>query len=361
MAAQQPQYARALIAHRDEIAERWTEVIAPMAKAEREAVEAQLADLTDQVIGLLTTDCFECREAQAIGETLALRVSSAANTLGRTQQVLAQVLIEKLPDGQAVELQPHLIQLLSELAVGFVQVRERDELVASVRRRFLSSTVHGMRSPLNAIIGFSRIILKGIDGPITDIQRQDLQTVYDGGRDLLDYINDLFKPERMAAGEVQCEVQPCALGDVIDEAAASVQQTLDANDDTLSVRYANEPGQMHTDPEMVKQMLGSLLGHAAKSTKQGTIELAVSREKDDAGEWIEFRITDTGLGLTPEQVEAFEQGSDPASPRYSDVQLALGQRYCQVLGGDIELESKVNEGATFTIRLPASHPGFEGP
>lgn len=345
------QYPDILRSRQENIVNRWYEAIAPVA-TELDAVEAKshLAEFTQQAINLLLAETLEREQAQAIGEALAYDVSAKAQVLGRTQEVLAQHLVEGLSVEQISTLQPRLIGLLGELAIGFVAGKER--LFKSLRAQYLSFTIHEMKSPLNAIIGFSRIILKGVDGPITDTQEQDLTAIYEGGRRLHDCINTVFDIKKTEVGKIDFESGTFDLAELVDTVVTTVQPMIEENDNTLKV-HADNLGQMHSDPERIQQVLINLLGHAAKFTRQGTITLTITREPVDATDWVRFQIADTGLGMTQEQIQRFIEAGDLSTQQYGDIGLTISQRFCRMLGGEIAVESEVDKGSTFTVSLPA--------
>jgi signal transduction histidine kinase len=350
MTANQSDCWEILHAHQEAIAGRWYEAIAPLIPALDVAeVRTRLAEWTQQAIDLLA-EPLEREKAQAIGEALAHNISPEAPILGNTQQTLAQQFVEGLSAEQSAALHPILAGFLGELATGFV--RENAKHVRAMRRQFLSITSHDMRAPLNAIMGFSRVILKGIDGPLTEFQEQDLTAVYEGGQKLLGFINDVFNIERIEVDVLDVEAKDFDLAGLVGAATTEVQAVFDENGDKLEIHYMNAPAGMHSDPTKVKQVLVNLLSHAARFTRQGAVTLTVTHEAVAGADWIVFRVADTGLGLTPEQVQRFTQAGDVRALQYGDIGLTVSQRYCRLLGGDVAVQSEVGKGTTFTVRLP---------
>jgi signal transduction histidine kinase len=313
-------------------------------------VMPHLTVLTQQITYLLLAESLDREKGRAIGKALARDVSPGAQILGRTLEVLAQRFNGDVPIEQAATLQPRLAGLLSELAVGFIQ--EKEVYISALQGQFLSATSHELRSPLNAVIGFSRVILKGVDGPITDLQEQDLTAVYNGGRQLLDLINDTFNIEKIEAGGIEVEPKTFEVKQLADSAAAEAQPIIEEYGNTLETHYPTDLGAMHSDPGKIKLVLLNLLANAAKFTRQGIVKLTVSRDTVDSTEWVHFQVTDTGLGMTPEQIGQFEQIGDSGTLEYGDLSLMISQRYCHMLGGHIAVASEVGKGTTFTARLP---------
>jgi signal transduction histidine kinase len=143
-----------------------------------------------------------------------------------------------------------------------------------------------------------------------------------------------------------------------------VQPLVEKNANRLEVRCAPDLGTMRSDLTKVRQMLLNLLSNACKFTQRGTITLAVSRERDgaDEPERILLRVSDTGIGMTPAQMdrlfEAFAQADASTTSKYggTGLGLAITKRFCEMMGGDVAVESEAGRGSTFTIRLPAGTP-----
>jgi signal transduction histidine kinase len=350
------QLAEGLENRKETIANHWYDAVAS-AITETDAANAksQLTEWVGLVITILRSEPLKREVAHAIGENLARDLSSKPSILGKTQEVLAQQITEGLPADQVVALLPCLVELLGEIATGFVQ--EKDRRVQSIRRKFLSTTSHDMRSPLNAIIGFSRIIMKGVDGPVTDLQSQDLETVYTSGQNLLKMIDDVFNIEKIDAGSVEIDAKTFKVEDLVGNVVSDVQPLIDEYGNALDVQYAHAPDEIHSDPGKIKQILVNLLTRAAKFTCQGTIALNVALATAEGADWIRFQISNTGLGMTPQQIERFAQAKSTGSLQYDDIGLMVSQRLCQLLGGEIVIESETGTGTTFTIDLPARHTG----
>lgn len=350
------QLAEALESRKETIANRWHDAIAP-AITETDAADAQsqLTEWAGLIITILRSEPLKREIAHAIGENLARDLSSKPLILGKTQEVLAQQITEELPADQVAVLLPRLVELLSEIATGFVQ--EKDRRVQSMRRKFLSTTSHDMRSPLNAIIGFSRIIMKGIDGPITDLQSQDLETVYTSGQSLLKMIDDVFNIEKIEAGSVEIDAKTFKVEDLVGNVVSDVQPLIDEYGNTLDVQYTDAPDEIHSDPGKIKQILVNLLARATKFTRQGTVMLNVALAAAEGADWIRFQVSNTGLGMTPQQTERFAQIENTGSLQYDDIGLMVSQRLCQLLGGEITIESEAGQGTAFVVDLPTRHPG----
>jgi signal transduction histidine kinase len=344
-----------LQSRKETIASRWYEELAPsIAELDAAEVKPHLVEWTDVILTLLLSDSLRREVARAVGESLARDISPKPVVLGKTQEALAQQIVAGLPADQVAALTPRLTEMLAELATGFVQ--EKDRRVQTMRRKFLSTTSHDMRSPLNAIIGFSRIIMKGVDGPVTDFQSQDLETIYVSGQNLLQMVDDVFNIEKIEAGSVEIDAKTFELEDLIGSVVSDVQPLIDEYGNTLDVQVADAPQEIHSDPTKIKRILVNLLARATKFTRQGTVALDVTLGAAEGADWVRFRVSSTGLGMTPQQVERFKQAKSTDALQYDDIGLMVSQRLCQLLGGEIAIEGAAGQPTRFTIDLPVRHP-----
>ena len=348
--------AESLEDRKEAIANQWYDAIAPSTPdLAASDVKPQLTEWTGLVITLLRSTPLKREIARAIGESLVRDISPKPLVLSKTQEVLARQIVEGLPGEQVVLLLPHVLELLSEVAVGFVQ--EKDQLAESLRRKFLSTTSHDMRSPLNAIIGFSRIIMKGVDGPVTDLQSQDLETIYTSGQSLLKMIDDVFNIEKIEAGSIEIDAKTFKLEDLVGGLVSDVQPLIDEYGNKLEIEYTDAPDEIHSDPGKIKQILANLIARATKFTREGTIALHVVLADVEGADWIRFQVSNTGLGMTHQQIKRFTLVQSSGALQYDDIGLMVSQRLCQLLGGEIAIKSPEGQGTTFVVDLPTRHPG----
>ena len=143
---------------------------------------------------------------------------------------------------------------------------------------------------------------------------------------------------------------------LVDEVEGVVHPLVGKNDNRLVIDCPVGLGTMHADQTKVRQALFNLLSNASKFTERGTISLTVQRESDD---WLTFAVTDTGIGMTEEQLgrlfEAFSQAEASTRSQYggTGLGLAISRHFCRLMGGDLTVESVHGQGSTFTVRLPA--------
>ncbi len=243
---------------------------------------------------------------------------------------------------------------------GLRIAKEAAEVASRAKSLFLANMSHELRTPLNAVIGYSEMLQeeiqeRGISGLIPDLQK-----IHGSGKHLLALINDILDLSKIEAGKTEIYREHVDVARLIREVTDTVQPLLAKNGNTLTVRCEGDVGFMYTDLTKLKQSLLNLMSNAAKFTSRGQITLQVNREGPaPGGDWLNFAVSDSGIGMTPEQMGhlfvAFSQG-DPSTVRKfggTGLGLAISRRFCQILGGDITVRSELGQGATFTIRLPA--------
>ncbi|HYU20315.1 MAG TPA: response regulator, partial [Chloroflexota bacterium] len=302
----------------------------------------------------------------------------------RKDRVLGGLVVARKSPG---EFPPAVVELMqtfasqSALAIQnarlFQEIEEksRELQVASQHKSdFLANMSHELRTPLNAIIGYSEMLQEEAEELGHDAFIPDLEKINAAGKHLLGLINDILDLSKIEAGRMDLYLESFAVADLVRDAVAIVQPLVEQNANTLRVNCPDDIGSIRADLTKVHQALFNLLSNACKFTDHGTISLAVGREPADGADWVSFAVADTGIGMSPEQMsrlfEAFSQADTSTTRKYggTGLGLAISRHFCQLMGGDISVESEVGKGSTFTVRIPAeavdsrgSTPAVVGP
>jgi signal transduction histidine kinase len=241
--------------------------------------------------------------------------------------------------------------------------RDQAMQATEAKSQFLASMSHELRTPMNAIIGFTRLVMRRSKDVLPAQQFGNLEKILASANHLLALLNDVLDLSKIEAGKMAVLIGPFDVAALIGEVRATIQPLIAKNANTLVIECAPGLGAMTSDQTKLRQNLFNLLSNAAKFTQAGKITLAARRLVRDGADWLEFKVSDTGIGMTAEQLgrlfEAFSQAEASTARDYggTGLGLAITRRYCRLLGGDVTVESAPGAGATFTIMLPAIAPG----
>jgi signal transduction histidine kinase/DNA-binding response OmpR family regulator len=267
------------------------------------------------------------------------------------------------PDDIAV-----LSTLADQLAVAIENARLYQEQLETAKKlrevdrlktQFLANMSHELRTPLNSIIGFSRVILKGIDGPLTDLQEQDLTAIFNSGKLLLRLINDVLDISKIAAGKMELAFEELDLHEIIKSAMSTTTALVkDTPQVELRQQIPTDLPPIIADATRLRQVLLNLLSNAVKFTEEGAIELNVTHDSN----FVTIQVSDTGIGIPPDKFDLifqeFEQVDGTATRAVGGTGLGLpiSRHFVELHGGRIWVESKVGAGSTFTVQLPVRGP-----
>jgi Amt family ammonium transporter len=270
------------------------------------------------------------------------------------------------------------------------QAKEVAEASNRAKSVFLANMSHELRTPLNAIIGYSEMLQEELEDLGQDEFAPDLQKINSAGKHLLALISDILDLSKIEAGRMDLFLESFEVAPVIKDVVTTIQPLIQKNNNTLEVHCAEDAGLMRADLTKVRQIIFNLLSNASKFTERGVITLMVERRKAESGiermnalsedrearlksesdlqpstfnlqpsqEWLIFGVSDTGIGMTSEQMEnlfqEFTQADASTTRKYGGTGLGLtiSRRFCHMMGGEIEVESEPGRGSTFTVWLP---------
>jgi CheY-like chemotaxis protein/nitrogen-specific signal transduction histidine kinase len=248
---------------------------------------------------------------------------------------------------------------IQEVNEQLVQSEQRARAATQAKSHFLANMSHELRTPLNAIIGYSEMLQEEAQDSGQESFIPDLKKINRSGRHLLDLINDVLDLSKIEAGKMELYLETFDIPNLLEDVSTTVQLLVQKNSNTLEVRCPANLGAMRADMTKVRQSLFNLLSNASKFTKNGKITLEAAREiSPTKADWIVFRVSDTGIGMTTEQqdrvFEAFSQADSATARDFGGTGLGLTitKTFCRMMGGDVALTSEPGKGTTFTIRLP---------
>ncbi|MCC3431023.1 MAG: urea ABC transporter substrate-binding protein [Microcoleus sp. PH2017_04_SCI_O_A] len=295
--------------------------------------------------------------------------NDAIGVLSSTLNTMAQQ-ISSLLKGLEVR-QRQLEERSGELEIA----KNAAEAANRAKSTFLANMTHELRTPLNAIIGYSELLQEEALELGEEEFVMDLASINMAGKQLLNIISDILDISKIEAGKMTLFLETFDVLNLVDQVMTTVQPLVGKNGNTLSVNCDRDIGTIYADSAKLRQALLNLASNAAKFTDRGKITINVWKEEsevlpvensedlsDIASEFhkysIVFQVTDTGIGMTDDQISrlfgAFSQADDSTTRRYGGTGLGLtiSRKFCQMMGGDITVESQFDGGSTFTIRLP---------
>jgi signal transduction histidine kinase/NO-binding membrane sensor protein with MHYT domain len=263
------------------------------------------------------------------------------------------------------ELKRTEIELSKAMAEAH-RARAAAEEASRAKSAFLANMSHELRTPMNAIIGYSEMLLEEASDTGQADTVRDLEKIRSAGKHLLSLINEILDLSKIEAGKMELYLEDFDLSSVVRDVENTLRPLVEKNGNTLVVDCPATLPAMRADLTKLRQGLYNLLSNAGKFTENGRVTFAIAPEKADGRIWIAFRVADTGIGMSRDQVakvfEAFTQADNSTTRKYGGTGLGLTitRKFCRMMGGDIAVHSEPGQGSTFTIRLPAE-VGAESP
>ena len=257
-------------------------------------------------------------------------------------------LVESVADQVALAVEN--ARAYAELQKTAEQLKEVDR----IKSQFLANMSHELRTPLNSIIGFSRVILKGIDGPLTDMQRTDLQAVYDGGQHLLGLINDILDISKIEAGRMELAFEDVDLAGIIKGVMSTAIALVKDRPIELQQSIPLDLPTMRGDTRRIRQVLLNLVANAAKFTEEGFIRVEAEAHPTE----VIVSVADSGIGIPPDKLEVifepFTQADASTTRRAggTGLGLSISKRLTEIHGGRIWVDSTLDVGTTFYVAFP---------
>lgn len=240
--------------------------------------------------------------------------------------------------------------------------KELAEEANQMKSDFLANMSHELRTPLNAIIGYSEILQEDAAEIGQPLFLSDLTKIHNAGKHLLQLINDILDLSKIESGKMDVFIEEFCVTNMIEDVETIIYPLMEKNQNRFEIRNELFYKSMRSDVTKLKQILFNLLSNAAKFTRNGLITLTVKNYLgENEEERISFAISDTGIGLTPEQIsklfENFTQADASTTRKYggTGLGLSISRRFCQMMGGDIKVDSVILEGSTFTVDLPITN------
>jgi signal transduction histidine kinase len=249
-------------------------------------------------------------------------------------------------------------ELLTEAQIEAHAQRAAAISASNAKSDFLAAMSHELRTPLTAIIGYSEILIEDVkSGQLHESVRR-LESITRAGHHLLEMINGVLDLAKIEARKMDLFVSTFSLVDLLQEITHIAQPLMARNGNAFSLVADPALDEMHSDEAKLRQCLTNLLGNAAKFTSEGRVELRVRTETSAEGNFVVLAVSDTGIGMDESQLgrifESFQQADTSISRRFGGTGLGLSitKQFCEMLGGTLTVQSVLNQGTTFTLRMP---------
>jgi signal transduction histidine kinase len=288
-------------------------------------------------------------------QDLEQKVKERTAELLEARKILEQRVKERTAELLTAKNQAEQAQKMAEAArIKAEQAQKIAEEANYAKSQFLANMSHELRTPLNAIIGYSEMLEEDAEDLNQESCISDLQKIQGAGKHLLGLINTVLDLSKIEAGKMELSLETFELNTVLQDIVSTIQPLVEKKANVLKMVFDEHLDQMYTDLTKLRQMLLNLLSNAVKFTEQGQIRMEVRRD----GEWINFCISDNGIGMTEEQqkkvFQPFTQANASTTRRYggTGLGLAITKQFAEMMGGVIWVESEFGQGSIFMMSLP---------
>jgi len=280
-------------------------------------------------------------------------VSTTAAALYVTMMALYYAQIQASQSELESEMREHMAT-----ATALRAATEEAERAGAAKAEFLAKMSHELRTPLNAVIGYSQILLEDAEIEGDSADAADLNKIHLAGQHLLKLVNEILDLSKIEAGKMELDLEETDFCELLEEITENARDAALANGNEFNCMISPYLGAALCDAGKFRNMAGQLLDNAAKFTENGKIEVIANRLPDEGDDQLVIDIIDTGIGISPDQIthlfEKFTVVDDSSTSKYggTGLGLALSQKLCKLMGGEISVESKLGAGSRFTIRMP---------
>jgi adenylate cyclase len=255
------------------------------------------------------------------------------------------------------ELKARELQL-GDLVDRLAEARDAAMEATVAKSRFLANMSHELRTPLNAVIGITEMLIEDTEETGNRTAREPLERIARAGKHLLQLINEVLDLSKIEAGKLEINYETIDVAALVHDLVGEIEPLAAKNANRFVVECAPDIGTIRSDPTRLRQIILNLLSNACKFTEHGRVSLSVNRSRSNGGEFLGVRVADNGIGMTEEQLgklfQEFSQADSSTTRKYggTGLGLAISDRLCRMMGGTIEVESKIGVGTTFNMRLP---------